>query len=435
MPANDAKTFAFTKSKLEKLQPPRAVAGAVTTSKELYYDAGCSCLALRVTSSGAKSFVAYRWDPKKKRTDRTTLGRFSTDAFRSADFDKNPLSFVGTNALLTIDMARDMATAVIGSQQNFKEQRRTENGELSLQELFEEYMTRHVEKSRKTGEETRKNFERNLGHWSKRKLSSITQTECEELHGKLGKGKGIYAANRCIQMLRAIFNKGKSWKLFLGENPAQGISLFKEKARERFLSEDEIGKLFAALAEAPQDTKDLVYLSLYTAARKMNACGMRWQDVNLREQLWTIPDTKSGGSQTISLTAQEVELLEDRKKYLARNGRLGIYVFPSKSKTGHLLDPKKSWTTVRKNAGVDDLHFHDLRRSLGAWMASGNANLALIKGALGHKDMKTTMNVYARTKKDAEREAREDAHRKMHEAAKKRPSNENVVIIKKASEK
>lgn len=428
----DKKTFPFTKGKLEEIQPPSPVEGATSTTKDLYYDAKCSCLALRVTSNGVKSFVAYRWDPKKKRTDRTTLGRFSADAFRSKEFDKNPLSFMGTNPLLSIDMARDMATAVIGSQQNFKEQRRVDTAELTLQDLFEEYMTRHFDKSRKTSGETRKNFERHLGHWSSRKLSSITQTECEELHGRLGKERGIYAANRCIQCLRAIFNKGKDWKLFLGENPAEGISLFKEQARERFLSEDEIKKLFAVLAEAPRDIRDLVYLSLYTGVRKMNACSMRWQDISLKGKTWTIPDTKSGGSQTVSLTDQEVLILEARRKYLAQIGKLGTYVFPGNSKSGHLQDPKRSWKTIRKDASIEDLHFHDLRRSLGAWMASDNANLALIKGALGHKDMKTTMNVYARTKKDAERDAREAAHRKM-EAAASKLDDENVVSLMKQS--
>ncbi len=191
--------------------------------------------------------LAYRWDPKRKRTDRTTLGQFSLDAFKSTDFEQNPLSFMGTNPRLSVEMARELAVAVIGSKQDFKGQKRSVSGELTLSELFEEYMTRHMDKSKKTGDETRRNFQRHLSHWQKRKLSLITQSDCEELHGRIGKEKGPYAANRVIQMLRAMFNKAKSWKLFLGENPAQGISLFKEKPRERFLSDDEIRRLITAL--------------------------------------------------------------------------------------------------------------------------------------------------------------------------------------------
>jgi hypothetical protein len=45
-----------------------------------------------------------------------------------------------------------------------------------------------------------------------------------------------------------VINKMKSWDFFLGENPAKGISLFREVSRRRFLQADEIPRFFAALA-------------------------------------------------------------------------------------------------------------------------------------------------------------------------------------------
>jgi hypothetical protein len=46
-------------------------------------------------------------------------------------------------------------------------------------------------------------------------------------------------------------------------------------------------------------------------------------------------------------------------------------------------------------------------------MATTGANVALIKSALNHKDIQTTLNVYARTSRQAEKEARELAHDRM----------------------
>lgn len=421
----DSRKFSFTKGRLDRLKPPAPPAskkqGGTTTAHDVYMDTGCNGLGLRVSSNGVKSFFAFRWNPRKRQTERVSLGKYQSDAFMSLDFEHNPSAFLNKNLPLSIEMARRLVPEVIG---------RPKSQDITLSELFDEYMQRHVDKSKKTGQQIRGLFELHFGTWKKRRLSSITHEECEQLHGKLGRERGIYTANRCIQLLRAVFNKGKTWKLIQSDNPVAGITLFKETPRERFLSEDEIQRLFAVLESAQRDTKDLIYLSLFTGARKANTCSMRWQDVNLKEKLWTIPDIKSGGSQVVTLTSQEVKILESRRKYLVQQGNLGIFVFPSNSKTGHLEDPKRSWTTIRKQAGIEDVHFHDLRRSLGAWMASGNANLALIKGALGHKDMKTTMNVYARTKKDAEREAREEAHRRMHEAASAKP---RVVSIQKTN--
>jgi len=71
------------------------------------------------------------------------------------------------------------------------------------------------------------------------------------------------------------------------------------------------------------------------------------------------------------------------------------WVFPSKtSKSGHLEDLKRAWTTIRKQTKLTDVTIHDLRRSLASAMASQNVNVALIQSALHHKDLKTTLGVY-----------------------------------------
>ena len=46
-------------------------------------------------------------------------------------------------------------------------------------------------------------------------------------------------------------------------------------------------------------------------------------------------------------------------------------------------------------------------------MASTGANVAVIKSALHHKDLKTTLTVYARANRQAELAAREVAHSTM----------------------
>jgi|AGTN01.1.fsa_nt_gi Phage integrase family. len=73
--------------------------------------------------------------------------------------------------------------------------------------------------------------------------------------------------------------------------------------------------------------------------------------------------------------------------------------------------------TLRRKAGLSDVTIHDLRRSLGSAMASANVNVALVKGALGHKDMKTDLTHYAHNNKHAERDAKEQIHRQWLRAA------------------
>jgi len=86
------------------------------------------------------------------------------------------------------------------------------------------------------------------------------------------------------------------------------------------------------------------------------------------------------------------------------------YVFFGEGKTGHLVEPKRQWKNILAKAEIENLHLHDLRRSMASWMANSGANVSLIQSALNHKDLKTTLTVYAHTVKDAERDARQKAH-------------------------
>lgn len=140
---------------------------------------------------------------------------------------------------------------------------------------------------------------------------------------------------------------------------------------------------------------------------------LRWQDVDFNSGLLTIPDTKNNTKQELALGGHEIALLAARRERLKLNAQYAMFVFPGTGATGHLTDIKKSWSTFRKNAGfAGDKHvtLHDLRRSLGAAMANANVNIALVKAALHHKDLKTTVRVYALTQQDAVRDARQQAH-------------------------
>jgi integrase len=82
------------------------------------------------------------------------------------------------------------------------------------------------------------------------------------------------------------------------------------------------------------------------------------------------------------------------------------YVFPGRKKGCHLVNITKPWMRVRKAAGVDGLRLHDLRRTVGSWLAQGGEDLATIKETLRHKSIATTL-VYARLGADPGREALE----------------------------
>jgi integrase len=186
------------------------------------------------------------------------------------------------------------------------------------------------------------------------------------------------------------------WKEFRGDSPCTNIDLFEEHERERYIQEDELPRFFTELAKVDDDNfKDYIALSLFTGARRENVLGMRWKDIDFATGLWSIvfDESKNTSNMTVHLTAPSIETLENRKARV--KGELGTFVFPAKSKSGHMTAPKKPWAALLKAAELDNLRLHDLRRTLGSWTANTGGSLQIIGKALGHKSVESTL-IYAR---------------------------------------
>lgn len=70
-------------------------------------------------------------------------------------------------------------------------------------------------------------------------------------------------------------------------------------------------------------------------------------------------------------------------------------VFPGHTSGRCYSFPRRVWLRILAAAGIADLHLHDLRRTLGSYMAIAGAPMGTIGAALGHRDAKSTA-IYAR---------------------------------------
>lgn len=375
--------YNLTKRLIEELGIPK--------QRSYYRDSQVRGLFLYISPGGTRSFYVRRMSGG--RADRLFIGRFPD---------------------ISIEQARAKAMSFhtdlsVGHSQ--VEEKRSSNSELSLSELFELYLERHMQKSRRTGPAAKQCFENWFSHWKNRKLSSISRESLEILHAQLASERGKYTANRALQLISAMYNKAIIWKLWKGDNPVHGITKFAEFARERVLREDEIGSFFSCLNDEPRDQfYDFVMLLILTGQRKSNVLAMRWQDIDLTANTWTIPGElmKNGQTMTVALTGKEIDILKRRLDY-----KISDFVFPSPGKRGHYIEPKRRWKELLSRAKIADFHIHDLRRTLASYMANSGANVALIQSALNHKDLRTTLKVYAKVARRAELEAREKAHELM----------------------
>jgi integrase len=245
-------------------------------------------------------------------------------------------------------------------------------------------------------------------------------------------GYGQRTANLALSLVRAMFNWALEPRraLFSGINPAAKHDLFPEVDRDRFLHPDELKPFFEALAEAGSETmRDFILLALLTGARRSNVAAMQWKDLNLERGEWAVSGAqmKNGKPQTITLGPEAVAILQARLEAQGQATRAAkaqregqaknLFVFPSdKAKSGHIQDPRKTWGTVLKKAGISNLRIHDLRRTLGSWQARTGASLAIIGKSLNHKSLEATA-IYAQLDLDPVRQSVERATSAMFDAA------------------
>lgn len=253
-------------------------------------------------------------------------------------------------------------------------------------------------------------YDRFLKRWEDRKVDSLRVERVRELHKDITDNHGPIIANRAVGLMRRCINWAIHKDLWQGENPAEKIDWNTEKSRERFVQPDEMARLLKAVEKERAvnwDLHDFVLLSLYCGQRKGNLLAMRWEQIKMNavgDAEWDIPVTKNGKSHKVPLLPEALIVLQDRKRRIDPDKKPSPWVFPSHSKCGHIKDMKKSWKRLREAVKIDDVHIHDLRRTLGSFMAGANVSLPIIGKALGHRSIAATQ-VYARLQLDPVRQA------------------------------
>ena len=368
--------FPFTERRLRKEAVPPAKGLAY------YFDTGQRGLGVYVTPAGARTyFLQCRYGG---RSLRVRLGRFPDMKLKEA-------RVFAREKLTMIDQGLDP---------------RRQLGGMVLDDLWQEYLQKHLQPHKKSWRETERLWKLHLKGLRWRRLDDILPRDVQRLHVRLGRYAGHRTANKAADLLRAMFNRALRWRLWKGDNPAQHIERFSEATRDRFLQPEEAPRFFTALRIEPNMTiRDFFLMALLTGARKGNVLAMRWGQIHMDRALWTIPasEAKEGDPILVPLVPDAVTVLFYRNKWTS-----GPWVFPARSKSGHLENPQKAWQRLCKVAKLKDLRIHDLRRTLGSWQAAQGVSLPIIGKSLGHRSTEAT-EIYARLHLDPVRSAMEQA--------------------------
>lgn len=355
------------------------------------YDAEIKGFGIRLTAGGARSFILnYRASGRER---RITIGSFPDWSVKGARDRARALK-------REIDLGRDPMAE--------REEERSAQTMAALCDLFEaEYLPSRRPKTREDYRSLIKLYIRpRLGRM---KVAVVRHDDVVTLHRDIA-ARAPYQANRVLAVISSLM--GFAIKRSMREdNPAQGVEQAPEEKRERYLSPDEIGRLGDALDAHPEKTSaNAIRLLLLTGARRGEVLSASWDQFDLSRGVWTKPSlhTKQKKIHRVPLSAAAIALLEEMKREARPGAR---FVFPGRPKAdgtdgAPLSEIKRTWATVCRVAGLDDVRIHDLRHSYASILASSGLSLQVVGALLGHTQPRTTAR-YAHLYDDVLRDATE----------------------------
>lgn len=376
----DANAFAFTTERLRQLAP-RADRYEVKDT----HTPGLRC---RVTPAGVKTLSYYRWVPASGKPERITIGKWPDTS---------------------IDTARRRCATLGASVAQGKSpanERRSLREEATLAELWAKYEAEHLPR---LADKTRANV---TGLWSNhvpatlkgRRLSDVSHGDVSALHARIGR-EHKRTANKVLGLLRAMFRAAPRWG-YTGANPTGGVKQFPHGQRERFLLPNELPKFLEAVQASPEPFNRLWHLLLLTGVRLNNMLTAEWSQFDLDAGLWQVPSSahKNRQPHALPLLPEAVALLRAQRERVPASCPW-VWPAPTNPKT-HLTQNgiRDAWADLCERAGTPGLWRHDLRRTVGSYMAMGGASLPMVGKALGHRSVQATQ-VYARLMLDPVRAA------------------------------
>ena len=223
----------------------------------------------------------------------------------------------------------------------------------------------------------------------KNRITDITRQDISKLHH--GLRETPYAANRVRALLGKLFNLAEAWGYRPDHsNPCLHVKKYREKARERMLSAEELGRLGEALRgfNGSPYAVAAIKLLVFTGARLSEVLRLQWEQVDFERGEVRLADHKTSrtrGAKTLHLPPPALEVLATLPR-LENNP----YVIVGKVEGAHMVNLQKPWRSIRRAAGLEDVRIHDLRHAFASIAASSGLSLPIIGKVLGHSQPQTT---------------------------------------------
>ena len=334
---------------------------------DLRFDDELRGFGVRVYPSGRKSFfISYRNASGTKK--RHTLGDFGS---------------------LTATEARRLAQDELANVRKGTDpqaDRQAKRHQMTFDELADRYLDHH-EGQKKSLQDDRQRLRDHIRPViGRRKLSEILLPQLERLQRKIRDKTSPSTANRCVALMKHIFNTAGKWGL-LEVSPARHLSMFREPPpRDIVLKPDECKRILEACdADENIFAAALFKLAMFTGRRTGELLSLKWNDIDLENYRATLQDTKANERQFIILNEPATAIFRSLP-HLEGNP----YVIAGAAKGKPLNFYVRAWKRILKRAKVDYFPPHGLRHNYVSMLIAAGEPPDVVGHLVGHKSSITT---------------------------------------------
>jgi integrase len=176
-------------------------------------------------------------------------------------------------------------------------------------------------------------------------LAAIKNVDCQTTTFP---GAG-YTANQALATLSRMFSLAEEKGRFFGKVPK--IEKRKVWGRSVQMSSDNAAAIAARMKDG--DPKDVLIVLRATGMRPAEAYSMRWEYIDWNTGIYLNPSGKTKSAhRAIPLLDEALPVLSRRRVAQGQPGQ--GWVFPSDSKSGHVVSIAKAFSIARKAAGLPD---------------------------------------------------------------------------------
>lgn len=297
------------------------------------------------------------------------------------------------------EAARDILLQIHQGKYNSQKEQRT------LKEIAQKEYLSWAKNNKKSWKSDESILHPILKEFGDKRPSQISESDVEKYKVKRLKSKtrrdkspAVSTINKELKMLSRLLKLGK-----VKNNPCDEVKKLKgETKRMRWLKPEEEEKLMQQLTGKRAHLIDIVELDLHLGLRRGELLSLEIADCDFTRRLVIVQKSKTGEGREVPMNSTAKAILLRLVEQAQTNGWKHLFTNPKTGK--RYTEIKHAWESALKDAGIEDLTFHDLRHTFITRALDSGAPITGVRDAVGHKSLSTT-NRYAHATEEGMRRA------------------------------